>query len=77
MLGDKYQIFYSLDGHSVLHETADTWPRAKDVRNEVFHGNGKIRAAWIMRSNPSLDLPPRRYGNTMRRTRKEAQCTAS
>lgn len=77
MTGDQYQIFYSLDGHTVLHDTVTFSSEAKAVRNAVFTDQRRCRAAWIMCINSSLQLQPRRWGVTLRRTRKEAQCTAS
>lgn len=72
MRGDKYQIFYSTDGNSVLHETVDDWGRAKEIRGTVFDGDPKIRAVWIMRNNPSMNLAPEKFGFTLRRTRHGA-----
>lgn len=71
MGGDKYQIFYSESGNSVLHETVDDWKRAKEIRSNLFNQNPSYRAVWIMRGNPSLEVAPRRYGCTLRRTRRE------
>lgn len=71
MRGDKYQIFYTSDGSSVLHATVDDWGRAKEIRGSLFDGNRRIRAAWIMRTNPSLGLRTEKYGFTLRRTRHE------
>lgn len=73
MIGDKYQIFYSVNGNSVLHETVDDWWRAKETRGSLFDSDTKIRAVWIMRSNPSLDLRPEKFGFTLRRTRHETR----
>lgn len=72
MIGDKYQVFYTEGSGTVTHAVFDTWREAKDVRNELFYSRMNIRAAWIMRHNPSLDLRPTRYGHTMRRTKHEA-----
>lgn len=78
MRGDQLQIFYVVhDGHTVLHDTVDDWHTAKAIRNAVFAATGTARAVWIMRINVGLQLQPRRWGATLRRTRKEAQCTAS
>lgn len=71
MRGDRYQIFYSLDGSSVLHDTVDDWGRAKEIRGTLFDSNRKIRAVWIMRTNPALELRPEKFGFTLRRTRHE------
>lgn len=73
MIGDKYQVFYHIHGRTEPHgDPVDTWTEAKEARNTLFFGNGKLRAVWIMRSNPSLGLRPEHYGNTLRRTKYEA-----
>lgn len=71
MRGDKYQIFYSADGDSVLHETVDDWGRAKEIRGNLFDQNRRYRAVWIMKTNPKLNLRPEKWGFTLRRTRHE------
>jgi hypothetical protein len=65
--GDKYQVFYSVGGNSVLHETVDDWGRAKELRGNLFDQNRSYRAVWIMRNNPSLNLRPEKFGFTLRR----------
>lgn len=72
MIGDKYQVFYSVGGGTVPYDIFDTWRAAKEARNDLFYFRTEIRAVWIMRRNPSLDLRPELYGNTMRRTKHGA-----
>jgi hypothetical protein len=72
MTGDKYQVFYSTGGGTILHGTYDTWPAAREARNELFNSRTNIRACWMMRTNPSLGLQPDKYGTTLRRTKHEA-----
>ena len=75
--GDKYAVFYSMGGGTINGQVWDSWLDAKEERNNIFF-SGPVRAAWIMRSNPSLGTRPQLYGHTMRRTKYEAaQCTAS
>lgn len=82
MTGDKYRVFYHLDGETVpLGEPVDTWKQAKAMRGNIFDQNKRVRAAWIMRSNPSIGLRQDHYGATLRRTKhdvinneKEMQC---
>lgn len=71
MRGDKYQIFYSESGNSMLHETVDDWSRAKDIRDNLFRENRRARAVWIMRTNPAMGLRTDKWGFTLRRTRHE------
>lgn len=72
MIGDKYQVFYHLDGETVPHGSpVDSWRVAKETRANVFHQNKRVRAVWVMRSNPSLNLQPELRGYTLRRTRHE------
>ena len=72
MSGDMYQVFTADARNSTLHATYGTWAEAKEKRNELFFADRKLRAAWVMRINPSMDLRPERWGFTMRRTRHEA-----
>lgn len=74
MRGDKYQIFYSEGSNSVLHETVDSWGRAKEIRGNLFDQNRSYRAVWVMRINPAMNLRPEKWGFTLRRNRYE--CTA-
>jgi hypothetical protein len=64
--GDKYRVFHSEGGGTIPDGVADTWRAAKELRNEVF-SREEVRAAWVMRDNPSLGLRPELYGNTLRR----------
>ena len=75
MTGDKYQIFYSESGNSVLYETVDSWSRAKEIRDSLFDQNKSYRAVWIMRINPSMGLMQEKFGYTLRRRADE--CTVS
>ena len=71
MTGDKYQIFYNDGRNSTLHETVDTWKRAKEIRGSLFDQNRSYRAVWVMRINPGLNLRPEHWGFTLRRTKHE------
>lgn len=72
MIGDQYQVFYHLDGKTYCQGMPlDTWKEAKALRGNVFDQNPRVRAAWVMRSNPSLELRQDRYGHTLRRTKHE------
>jgi len=75
MHGDHYQVFYSVDGNSMLHATVNDWGRAKEIRGSLFDQNRSYRAVWIMRINPSLGLRPEKWGFTLRRTRHEVHGT--
>lgn len=72
MIGDKYHVFYSLGGGTITAGVFDTWKEAQTERNERFHDNRAVRAAWIMRDNPSLGLRSELRGATLRRTKHEA-----
>lgn len=76
--GDKYSVFYSTGGGTVPCGSAvDSWAEAKAMRNEIF-ARSDVRAAWIMKNNPSQNTVPGLYGSTLRRTKHEARaCTAS
>ena len=71
MIGDRYQVFTADARNSTLRATCDTWAEAKEKRNELFYADKKLRAAWVMRINPSMDLRPERWGFTMRRNKHE------
>lgn len=72
MTGDKYQVFYHLDGGTFPHgDPVDSWQAAKALRGNIFDQNHRVRASWIMRSNPSLGLRTDRYGHTLQRTKYE------
>lgn len=72
MIGDVFCVHYNKFGSSDTHESElgrfDTWQEAKAERNRIYTTFSKyVRAVWIMRINPGLDLQPERYGHTMRR----------
>jgi hypothetical protein len=73
MTGDKFQVFYHIAGNTIPHPLGpwDTWRDAKAMRNSSFFDFPEVRAAWIMRTNPSLDLRPEKYGETLRRNKHE------
>lgn len=73
MNGDQYQVLTSYGAGTQLHGTYDTWAAAKEARNELFFGDGAMRAAWVMRINPGLNLRPAAYGHCLRRTKHEAK----
>ena len=79
VLGDKYRVFYSIGGGTIPHgDAVDSWAEAKAQRNGIFFSRRDVRAAWIMKVNPSQNTLPGLYGATLRRTKYEAQaCTAS
>lgn len=69
--GDKFTVFYHLDGCTLqCGEPVDTWQQAKANRGNAF-SKRRVRAAWIMRENPSLGARPERYGFTLRRSKYE------
>ena len=67
MLGDRYHVFTSTGCYTTPVAVFDTWQAAKEVRNEAFFRNADVQSAWIMRSNPKLNLRPDKYGNTLRK----------
>ncbi len=69
LLGDKYQVFHSIDGHTIPHPLGpwDAWRDAKVMRNSSFFDFPEVRAAWVMRSNPGLGIVQEKYGETLRR----------
>lgn len=67
MTGDRYQVFTSIDNFTVPDGIFDSWHDAKEARNDKFFSSNLIKSAWIMRSNPSLNLQQNRYGNTLRK----------
>ena len=73
--GDKFQVFYSITGNTIPHPLGpwDTWRDAKAMRNSSFFDFPEVRAAWVMRSNPSLGLMPEKYGETLRRNKHETR----
>lgn len=77
--GDK-QVFYSANGHTISATgLLDHWQDAKMLRNEAFK-NFNVRAAWVMKHNPSQNTVPSLYGNTLRRTKHDVRrllCTAT
>lgn len=78
--GDKYRVFYSTGGGTMPYgDVVDSWAEAKERRNKIFYMPGNIRAAWVMKHNPSQNTVPSLYGSTLRRTKHEARlrCTAS
>lgn len=68
MIGDKYQVFYHENGMVPYGSPVDNWETAKALR---WNANPKTRVVWVMRSNPSLNLRPGRYGYALRRTKHE------
>jgi hypothetical protein len=76
MTGDIYEVHYNKFGGSETYESElgrfDTWKAAKAERGRIFMVfGGYVRSAWIMRTNPSLDLQPERYGYVLRRDRPQ------
>jgi hypothetical protein len=69
MTGDKFQVFYSIGGRAIPHPLGpwDTWQAAKVFRNSSLFDFPDVQAAWVMRSNPGLDLAQDRYGSVLRR----------
>lgn len=67
MVGDKYQVFTSSENYTTPSEIFDTWRAAKEMRNDLFFSDEAVQSAWIMRSNPSLNLRQSKYGNTLRK----------
>lgn len=65
MLGDRYQVFVSIDGQTVPCGIFDDWKSAKTMRGNEFTFR-KAQAAWVMRSNPSLELRQEKIGYTLR-----------
>lgn len=70
--GDKYLVFYSLGAETVFHDVFDSWQEAKASRNDIFFGSTNVRAAWVMKRNPSLNTVAELYGGTLRQTKHEA-----
>lgn len=70
--GYKFQVFYCIDGEgqTIPHPLGpwDEWQDAKLMRNDSFFSFPNVKACWIMRSNPSLDVAQHKYGETLRRT---------
>lgn len=75
--GDKYRVFYSTGGGTIPEAVFDSWQEAKAARNDIF-ARPDVRAAWIMKDNPSQNTVGNLYGSTLRRTKHEVRaCTAS
>lgn len=70
MLGDKYQVFTSTSNHTYPDGIFDTWREAKEARNDKFFNDDSVQSAWIMRSNPGLNLRQDKYGATMRKDKR-------
>jgi hypothetical protein len=78
MNGDIYEVHYNKFGDSETHESElgrfDTWKEAKAERNRIFITfANSVRAAWVMRTNPGLNLQQHRAGNTMRRVKPQSE----
>lgn len=70
MLGDRYQVFAHVDGCTLSIGFFDTWKQAKAARGNAFHRDD-VKAAWVMRDNPSLGLRQDQYGFTLRKPQHE------
>jgi hypothetical protein len=70
MVGDKYHVFTSVNNFTYPDGVFDSWREAKEARNAAFFASESVKSAWIMRSNPSLNLRQDKYGHTMRKERK-------
>lgn len=78
MNGDIYQVHVNRFGSSDTHESElgrfDTWAAAKDERDRIFMTFvDSVRAVWIMRTNPGLNLVPERRGYIMRRHKPQSE----
>lgn len=70
MIGDRYSVFYQLrsaPAETVPAGVHDVWKLAKAERDRIFNEDQNVTRAWIIRSNPSLNLRTDKRGFTMER----------
>lgn len=79
MTGDVYEVHYNTFANpQATCESElgrfDSWQKAKEERNRIFMTFPEsVRAAWVMRTNPGMNLQPERYGHTMRRDKPQTE----
>lgn len=74
MICDKYNVHYSLFSNPGTHTESngpwDTWRDAKTVRDGTFRSFPDVQACWIMVTNDTYQLQPKKWGETLRRGSK-------
>lgn len=71
MKGDLYTVFYTRfdepGTHIARNSPFDYASNARTERDNVFRSDERIQSVWIMVTNRSLNLAPRKYGYTQTR----------